>query len=111
LVLVLAERLAPTSYVYQYGPLYTRGYSTPKHVDQFLADLERNRPVLILDASTDGFVTPPLDSAAFRTWTSSDIEYAPLPEMANVIAFIERNYERTGLEPATGWPIWRLRAP
>ena len=110
LVLVLAERLGPTKYLYQYGPLYTRGYSTPAHVGQFLADLERNRPVLILDASNDGFITPPLDSAAFRTWTSPDIQYAPLPEMANVIAFVEATYARDGTEPATGWPVWRLRS-
>ena len=50
-------------------------------------------------------------SAAFPTWVSPDIQYMPLPEMANVIAFIERNYERVGSEPATGWPLWRLRAP
>ena len=111
LVLVLAERLAPTRFVYQYGPLYTRGYSTPALVDQLLADLQRNRPVLILDASTEGFITPPLDSARFPTWTSVDIQYAALPETANVIAFIESTYVRDGTEPTTGWPVWRLRAP
>jgi hypothetical protein len=111
LVLVLAERLAPTKFVYQYGPLYTRGYSTPAHVDQLLADLQRNRPVLILDASTEGFITPPLDSARFPTWTSVDIQYQALPETAKVIAFIEAAYVRDGTEPTTGWPVWRLRAP
>lgn len=111
LVLVLAERLAPTKFVYQYGPLYTRGYSTPAHVEELLADLKRNRPVLILDASDEGFITPPLDSAKFPSWTSLDIQYAALPETANVIAFIEASYERAGTEPTTGWPVWRLRAP
>ncbi len=110
-VLFMARRLAPTQYVYQYAPLYTRGYSTPERVAELIADLERGRPVLILDASRESPVSPPLDSAAFPTWVSPDIQYTPLPEMANVIAFIERNYERVGSEPATGWPLWRLRAP
>jgi hypothetical protein len=111
LVLVLADRLSPTRFVFQYGPLYTRGYSTPAHVDQLLADLQRDPPVLILDASTEGFITPPLDSAKFPTWTSVDIQYAALPETAKVIAFIEATYVRAGTEPTTGWPVWRLRAP
>ena len=67
--------------------------------------------MLILDASADGVVTPPLDSAAFRTWTSPDIQYAPLPETAKVIEFIEANYVRAGTEPTTGWPVWKLRPP
>jgi hypothetical protein len=110
-VLFLAQRLAPTRYVYQYAPLYTRGYSTPARVADLLADLQRNRPVLILDASLESPVTPPLDGDAFRTWASPDIQYTPLSEMASVIAFIESSYERAGTEPTTGWPVWRLRAP
>lgn len=108
-VLFLANRLSPTRYVYQYGPLYTRGYATPSRVDELLADLERGRPVLILDASLESFVTPPLDSAAFRVWESPDPQYSPLPELARVVAYIEANYARAGTEPTTGWPVWRLR--
>ena len=111
-VLVLAERLAPTRFVYQYAPLNTRGYTKPAHIEQFLTDLQRNRPVLILDASDEGQgITPPLDTAKFPSWNSGDLHYASLPEMANVIAFIESTYVRDGKEPSTGWPVWRLRAP
>jgi hypothetical protein len=108
-VLFLADRLSPTQFVYQYAPLYTRGYTNPERVAELLADLERARPLLILDASLESPVTPPLDAAAFRTWTSPDIQYEPLPVMERVIDFVERNYERAGVEPATGWPLWRLR--
>jgi len=110
MVLFLADRLSPTKFVYQYGPLYTRGYSTPAKVDELLTDLERDRPVLILDSSSEGFITPPLDSAKFPTWTSLDIQYTAPPETAKVIAFIEATYVRAGTEPTTGWPVWRLRA-
>lgn len=110
-VLWLAHRLAPTQYVYQYAPLYTRGYAAPARVAELLADLERERPVLILDASRESFVTPPLDIAGLRAWTSPDAQYSPPPELERVIEFVAANYDRAGTEPATGWPLWRLRAP
>src|SRR5206468_1469692 len=58
---VLAERRSPTAYAYQYAPLATRGYSTPAQFAAFLEDLARARPLLIVDASKDSVVTPPLD--------------------------------------------------
>ena len=110
-VLFLAGRRSPTRYVYQYAALATRGYATPARVDELLADLQRARPALILDASNESFVTPPLDLAGLRTWVSPEAQYAPLPELERVVAFIVANYERAGAEPATGWPLWRLKAP
>jgi hypothetical protein len=110
-VLVLAERRSPTRYVYQYAALSTRGYATAARVEEFLADLQRARPVLILDASIESFVTPPLDVAGFRAWVSPEPQYAPLPELERVIEFVVTNYDRAGTEPSTGWPIWKLRTP
>lgn len=110
-VLFLAGRRSPTRYVYQYAALATRGYATPARVEELLADLQRSRPALILDASSESFVTPPLDVAGFRAWVSPEPQYALLPELERVIEFILANYERAGAEPATGWPLWRLRSP
>jgi hypothetical protein len=110
-VLFLAHRTSPTRYVYQYAALATRGYATPARIAEFLADLRRARPPLILDASRESFVTPPLDLAGLRAWVSPEAQYAPLPELEDVVAFIEATYERAGSEPVTGWPIWRLKAP
>jgi hypothetical protein len=110
-VLVLASRRSPSRYVYQYAALSTRGYATPARIDELIADLERARPALIVDASSDSFVTPPLDRAAMRTWTSPEPQYAILPELERVAAFVESRYERAGVEPVTGWPLWRLKAP
>jgi hypothetical protein len=67
--------------------------------------------VLVLDASAESFVTPPLDLAGFRAWVSPEPQYAAQPELERVIAFIVASYERAGTEPTTGWPLWRLRAP
>jgi hypothetical protein len=110
-LLFMAGRRSPTRYVYQYAALATRGYATPAKVEEFLADLQRARPVLILDASAESFETPPLDLAGFRAYVSPEPQYALLPELERVIEFILANYERAGAEPATGWPLWRLRSP
>jgi hypothetical protein len=110
-VLFLADRRSPTRYVYQYAALSTRGYATPARVEELLADLRRVRPALIVDASRDSFVTPPLDLAGLRTWVSPEPQYAPLPELEAVVEWVAANYDRAGTEPVTGWPLWRLRAP
>lgn len=110
-VLFLAGRRSPSRYVYQYAALATRGYATASRVSEFLGDLQRERPTLILDSSRDSFVTPPLDLAALRAWTSPEEQYELLPEFEAVVAYIAATYEPAGTEPGTGWPVWRLKAP
>jgi hypothetical protein len=107
---VLAERRSPTSYVYQYAPLATRGYSTPERFTSFLEDLERARPLLIVDASKDSVVTPPLDRAGFASWTSPEPQYVWPAGSARIVDFVEANYEKVATLPQTGWPVWRLRS-
>jgi hypothetical protein len=108
---VLAERRSPTSYVYQYAPLATRGYSTPERFGAFLEELERARPVLIVDASKDSVVTPPLDRAGFASWVSPEPQYEWPSGAARIVDFVEANYDRVATLPQTGWPVWRLRQP
>lgn len=48
-----SERKSPTRFVYQY-PLYQRGYTNPRIVEEFLTDVIRNRPKLIIDTNTPG---------------------------------------------------------
>lgn len=108
---VLADRRSPTSYAYQYAPLATRGYSTPGRFAEFLEDLERARPVLIVDASKDSVVTPPLDRAGFTSWTSPEPQYEWPPGAVRIVDFVEANYQKVATLPQTGWPVWRLRQP
>ena len=110
-ILVLAERRAPSRFVYQYAPLATRGYASASRIDEFVAELTRARPLLIVDASKDSFVTPPLDRAGLASWVSPEPQYAWLPETSRVVDFVEANYERVATLPQTGWPVWRLRSP
>jgi hypothetical protein len=109
-VLVLADRRSPTRLVYQYAALATRGYASPERIDDFVADLGRQRPVLIIDASKDSFVTPPLSRRGFAAWKSPEPQYAWLPETSRVIDFVEANYDLVGVLPQSGWPVWRLRS-
>ena len=110
-VLFLANRLSPTRFVYQYAALETRGYASGARVDELVADLARSRPALIVDASADSFVTPPLDRAGMGAYVSPEPQYAVLPETARVVDFVEANYERIGTIGGLGWPVWRIRSP
>ena len=110
-VLFLASRLSPTRFVYQYAALETKGYASPARVDELIDQLARSRPALIIDASRDSFVTPPLDRAGMAAYVSPEPQYALLPEMARVLDFVEANYERTGTVAGIGWPVWRIRSP
>jgi hypothetical protein len=108
-VLVLADRRSPTRYVFQYGPLATRGYATPAAIDSLLADLDVRPPRLILDASSSSFVTPPLDREGLRTYVSPEPQYAWPAETARIVELVEARYVRDGTVPGTSWPIWRRR--
>jgi hypothetical protein len=110
-VLFLAGRLSPTRFVYQYAALETKGYASAARVDELIADLARSRPALIIDASRDSFVTPPLDRAGLAAYLSPEPQYAVLPEMTRVLDFIEANYERIGTVGGLDWPAWRIRSP
>jgi hypothetical protein len=105
----LSRRRAPTRYVYQYAPLYTRGYPSAERVAELMRDIERRRPVTIIDVSGSSFATPPLDVAAIRAWISPEPRYQPPPELERVAAYIVANYDRVGVVPETGWPVHRRR--
>src|SRR2546428_596771 len=109
-VLVLAERRSATRFVYQYAGRATRGYAAAEEVAALLDDLERSRPVLVVDASRDSFVTPPLDRSALATWLSPEPQYRWPPETARVVAWLESGYDRVATL-GSGWPVWRRRAP
>ncbi len=51
-----AHRSSPTRFVYQY-PLYTVGYTNKEMVEEFLGDIVRNKPSLIIDTQGKGIVT------------------------------------------------------
>jgi hypothetical protein len=108
-VLILADRRSATRYVYQYAPLATRGYSRTDAIVAFLSELARDRPALIVDASTASFVTPPLDNDGLRAWVSPEAQYAWPAETAQIVVFVQANYVRDAPLDGVGWPVWRRR--
>jgi 4-amino-4-deoxy-L-arabinose transferase-like glycosyltransferase len=63
-----AERESPTQFNYGY-PLIVPDYTTQEDIDEVVRDLERTRPVMIVDrAYTDGNRVPPLDPGQRLMW-------------------------------------------
>jgi hypothetical protein len=67
-----AHRRSPSRYTYT-QPLTLPGYSTPERIAQFVADLEQNRPVLIVDSTMPGIpvlreLVPPLSRRLHAAW-------------------------------------------
>ena len=50
------QRVAPTRFVYHY-PLYTPNYTTREMVEEYLRDIRRNKPALIIDTLGKGITT------------------------------------------------------
>ena len=109
-VLVLADRRSATRFVYQVGPLATRGYGGAVRIEQLLLDLERSRPKLIIDASSQSSDTPPLDRNGFLAWPNDLVSAWPA-ETIRVFDYLEANYVRAGEIAGIDWPVWRRRAP
>lgn len=86
----LAQRCSPTKYTYQSFPLRTPGYTRKEHIEQFLQDLERNKPKLIIDSKENGFF---IDETGFTS-----------PEIERLLKFIEANYEEK--EQIGSWVVY-----
>ncbi len=109
-VLVLADRRAPTRFVYQYAPLYTTSYLRPERTAELLHDIERRRPLIIIDASSISPLSVPLDAADLSAWSSYDPNYALPPGIEGVLAYVRGAYTRSGAV-GEGWNVYRLAEP
>jgi len=99
---------APTRYAYQY-PLYTCGYTTAERIEELAAGIEREGPLIVDTANSNGLV-PPLDAAAFDAW-QADAEGCSLTgAMASLVDEIGRTYEVAGSLPSTGWTVYKPRS-
>ncbi|MGH2473462.1 MAG: hypothetical protein ACRDG6_13925 [Candidatus Limnocylindria bacterium] len=115
-VLVLADRRSPTKLVYQYAALATRGYALPAPAGRgyelpspeywMLDEFWQKPPVLIIDASTGSFVTPPFGA---ESWISPEAQYEWSPEALSMMRGLRQQYERVATLSKSGWSVWRLR--
>ena len=103
-------RRSPTRYLYQYAPLYTRGYDPRPHIAELARLLDERPPTLVIDASRDSAVTPTLPVAAGGTFDTQDPLFVFSPAVAEVARSILERYERVGTVGPSAWPAYRLRA-
>ena len=83
-----ARRFSPTRFHYSY-PLLIPGYTTEAQLAEFLDDLARNRPALIVDAGwSDGEWVPPLAADVREAWRAEKWR-RDTPDLGAVYAFVE----------------------
>ena len=94
----VTHRQSPSRFTYQY-PLYTPGYQNNGMIENFLGDIKRNPPALIIDTSPSNEFIPPIERSAREKWVLGSQSYRMLPEMEVVFEYIASNYvlkERIG---------------
>ncbi|NJO07176.1 MAG: glycosyltransferase family 39 protein [Chloroflexaceae bacterium] len=104
----MSRRPSPTRFVYQY-PLYTVSYQSATLVQEFMHDIETNKPVLIIDTSATNGVIPPLNPDQRSGWSPLNdpygLSYGVLPEMESVFAYIHSHY--TLVDTIHAWNVYR----
>lgn len=108
-VLFSAHRTSATRYVYQYAPLWTRGYESVRHVNELAAALAARPPALVLDASRDSPATPPLEVALAGGFDTGDPLFVVGQNVGRVAEVVFRLHEPAGRVEPLGWPVYRLR--
>ncbi|MCC7448277.1 MAG: hypothetical protein IT324_12730 [Anaerolineae bacterium] len=105
----IAERRAPTRFVYQL-PLYWVGYNADAWLNEMVHDLDTRQPAIIIDASIpDIDYIPPLNPALRQVL----IEKGALRKLSgawdSLFNYVQTHYEATGPIEGTDWIVWRLR--
>lgn len=105
----VAQRRSPTRYVYQYAPLWTRGYDSRPHMAQLRRDLEERPPAMIIDASRSSAATPSFEVAAAGRFDTHDPLFVFSPAVSELARAILERYERVDTVGPSAWPVYRLR--
>ncbi len=104
-----SKRTSPSRYAYQY-PLYTPGYQDAGMVREFLNDIARQKPSLIIDASSSSPPLPPLSGFAGAKRAQGPPgrgSMVLLPEMDEVFSYIAGHYRAERTFPRLGWVAYR----
>lgn len=106
LVNFLSGRRSPSRFVHQ-GPFYMSGYTTPALAGELLAELEQNRPALIIDVGDRD--TPFANRVPEKGCTFVEGE---LPAgMAQIFEYICAHYRLEGTVGPAGWKVYRYATP
>ncbi len=107
-IYLFSERMSPTRFFYQY-PLVTPGYASAAVFDEFISDINANKPAMIID--TRNILLPPLDRAERLIWQSAE-QHGERPRYTYsqdrfhpFFTLVERKYQLT--EQVDGYAIYR----
>lgn len=90
----LSGRPSPTRFVYQ-TPLFTDGYTTPAMIDEVIAELQENPPVVIDTGPPGGFL-PSLGTRVGK-----------LPDLVRPLYhYLQEHYIYAGTFEQTGWDLY-----
>jgi len=111
----LTERKSPTKFTYQY-PLFMINYDNSKKIHQFIAEIKKNKPVLIIDTSTTNSLIPPINTTKRIQWIQMNTNFKNFfgtdsysHELEEFFEYCHDNYY---LKITTGqlkWEIYALR--
>jgi hypothetical protein len=99
----LSGRDAPTRYVHQI-PLFNPRYGTAERIQEFLSDLQTQKPALIIDTLLPSM---PLRYVSGSPAACAETQTGEPAGMAQVYAFICANYEPAGTLGKDSWVIYR----
>ena len=101
----LTSRESPTKFSYQL-PLFTKGYTNIKLINEFYNDIMKNEPALIIDAHASW--VPPIDPTKRAYWVPTDPHYGLSKDMDGFFKYLESNYEYIG-SLRNGYDVYRNR--
>ena len=89
----MSVRKSPSRYAYQYA-LFTNGYQNDKTASEFLADIKKNQPLIIIDASVSDRNVPSFNSVKRRNWQPEYNRYGISPSTNRVFQYINTHYKK-----------------
>lgn len=99
----LSGRESASRYVHQV-PLISPQYATPQRIGEFLQDIQKNKPVLIVDTRQGWF---PLPYTAGGPAACAQVQPSYLPGMEPVYRYICANYVPVATIGPDSWIIYR----
>jgi hypothetical protein len=103
----LTNRKSPTKYNYIY-PLLTKNYGNADKIQEFIIELQKNNPVLIIDTSASNSLIPPLNYSKRIEWKeNSNNIYDEKFEI--FFKYFEENFELVTVTKDSKWEIYRIK--
>lgn len=89
----VTKRKSPVKYPYQ-SAIFTKYYQNRILVNDFLSDLNKNKPAIIIDASANDKNIPPLNSNKRKTWKPNDNRYGLSLDTDEIFKYIDKHYKQ-----------------